>query len=136
MNFNGATSMNELDELTFLLGIMFYSRERMYIPFSYSLIESCSNNVVKYTALNMAIELALEAKIYILDVYGVSQLIIRQMNLEYEVREPKLMSYFNRAQVLNKKFKVCEFHHVSRQSKFKAVDALAELATSMDLKKK
>lgn len=69
MNFDGATRTNELSELTSSVRIVFYSPERMYIPFSYSL-------------LIMGLKLALEAKIYILDVYGNSQLIIRQMNFK------------------------------------------------------
>lgn len=80
----------------------------------------------------MDLELALEAKIHILDVYGDSQLIIQLMNLEYEVRKLNLLSYFDRAQVLAKKLKVCEFHHIPKQSNIK-VDALAGLDAFMDL---
>lgn len=54
------------------------------------------------------------------------------MNLEYKVRKLYMLLYFNQAQALSKKFKVCEFHHYRRQNNIKA-DALARLVASMDL---
>lgn len=80
----------------------------------------------------MSPELALEAKTYVLNIYEDSQLIIRQMNLEYEVRKPNFVPYFNQTPALKKKFKVCEFHYVPKQSHIKA-DALIGLSASMNL---
>ena len=48
----------------------------------------------------MGLKLALESGIDILAVYRDSQLIIKQMNLEYEVKRPNLVPYFNKAQRL------------------------------------
>ena len=78
--------------------IILCSPERIYIPHSFSLLEPCSNKVAEYTTLIMGLQLALESSIDILVVYGVSQLIIEQMNVEYVVRKPNLVPYFNKAQ--------------------------------------
>ena len=54
------------------------------------------------------------------------------MNLEYEVRKPDLVPYFNKAQKLKGQFTLIEFHHIPRCENVKA-DALAGLAASMAL---
>ena len=80
----------------------------------------------------MGLELVLESGIDILVVYGDSQLIIKQMNLEYEVRKPNLVPYLSKAQKLKGQFTLIEFHHVPRCENVKA-NALAGLAASMAL---
>ena len=80
----------------------------------------------------MGLELALESDINILAVYGDSQLIIKQMNLEYEVRKPNLVSYFNKAQKSKDQFTLIEFHLIPRCENVKA-DALTGLAAAMAL---
>jgi len=47
------------------------------IPYSFSLIEICSNNVAEYEAFIIGLELALKMRINQLEVFGASQLIIR-----------------------------------------------------------
>ena len=80
--------------------------------------------MAEYTVLFMGLELALESGIDILAVYGDSQLIIKQMKFEYEVRKPNLVPYFNKAQKLKDQFILIEFHHIPRYKNVKA-DALA-----------
>ena len=132
MHFDGAMRTNEFRETILGVLIIFCSPERVYIPHSFSLLEPCSNNAAKYTALIMGFELALESGIDILAIYGDSQLIIKQMNLEYEMRKPNLVPNFNKAQELKSQFTLIEFHHIPRHENVKA-DALAELIASMAL---
>ena len=80
----------------------------------------------------MGLELALESDIDLLAIYGDSQLIIKQMNLEYKVRKPNLVPYFNKAQKLKDQFTLIVFHHVPRCENVNA-DALAGLAAVMAL---
>ena len=80
----------------------------------------------------MGLELALESGIDILAVYGDSQLIIKQLNLEYEVRKPNLVPYFKKVQKLKSQFTLIEFHHKPRYDNVKA-DALVGLIASMAL---
>lgn len=56
------------------------------------------------------------------------------MNLEYEVRKPNPVPYFNIVQQLKEKFILIEFHHIPRHENVKA-DALARLNASMALPK-
>jgi len=47
------------------------------IPYSFSLLEICSNNVAEHEAFIMTLELALEMRIDWLEVFVDAQLIIR-----------------------------------------------------------
>ena len=132
MHFDGAAGANEFGETISCVQIIFCSSERIYIPHSFSLLEPCSNNRAEYIALITGLELQLEFSIDILAVYGDSQLIIKQMNLEYKVRKPNLVPYFNKAQKLKSRFTLIEFRPIPRDENVKA-NALARLATSMDL---
>ena len=93
MHFDGATRTNVFGETISRVGTIFCSPKRTYTPHSFPLSEPCSNNAAEYTALIMV----LESSIDILAAYGDSQLIIKYMNLEYEVRKPNLVPYFNKA---------------------------------------
>ena len=50
------------------------------VPYSFFLLEICSNNMAEYEALIIGLELAHEMHIDQLEVFGDSQLIIRQIN--------------------------------------------------------
>ncbi|XXG68858.1 hypothetical protein AAC387_Pa06g1855 [Persea americana] len=54
----------------------------------------------EYQALIIGLELALESGITMLEAFGDSQLIVNQMNQEYEIRKPDLLPYYNKAQSL------------------------------------
>ena len=56
-------------------------------------MESCSNNVVKYNALLISLQLAQQMGVKYLEAYGDSKLIINQVNGEYEVRHEDLIPY-------------------------------------------
>jgi len=50
------------------------------IPYSLSLLKICSNNVAKYEAFIISLELALEMRIDQIEVFGDSQLTIQKIN--------------------------------------------------------
>ena len=62
------------------VGIVFVTPSGGLIPYSFVLLEICSNNVAKYEALIIGLELAHEMRIDQLEVFGDSQLIIRQIH--------------------------------------------------------
>ncbi|GAA0154938.1 hypothetical protein LIER_12780 [Lithospermum erythrorhizon] len=62
------------------------------LPYSFTLRQRCSNNVVEYQALILGLEIATELNIPQLEVYGDSQSIINQLTREYEVRKPEKMN--------------------------------------------
>ncbi|XXG47580.1 hypothetical protein AAC387_Pa02g2205 [Persea americana] len=65
-----------------------------------------------------------------LEAFGDSQLIVNQMNQEYEIRKPDLLSYYNKAQPLRQNFDICHITHIRRGENIRA-DPLAGLAVSM-----
>ncbi|GAA0163577.1 hypothetical protein LIER_19407 [Lithospermum erythrorhizon] len=62
------------------------------LPYSFMLSQKCSNNVEKYQALILGLEVAAELDIPQLEVYGDSQLVINQLMGEYEVRKQEKMN--------------------------------------------
>jgi Ribonuclease HI len=64
----------------------------------------CTNNVAEYTALIKAMEWALAAGAREVEVYGDSQLVVRQMLGVYQVRAPHLKPLFEKAVELSRRF--------------------------------
>lgn len=96
---------------------------------AFSLLKPCSNTAAEYQALIIGLELALESCITMLEAFGDSQLIINQMNQEYEIRKPDLSPYYNKAQSLRQMFDICHITHIRKGENIRA-DALAGLAAS------
>ena len=72
------------------VGVMF---EGDILPYSFTLTECCSNNVAKYQALILGLEMAMDAKTTRLEVFGDSKLIINRVLLDYDVKKPELIPY-------------------------------------------
>lgn len=90
-----------------------------------------SNNQAEYGGLILGLRAALELGVTHLRVYGDSQLIIRQMNEEYQCRHPGLVDLQREAQALVRRFRLCEFFWVPREE-----NAAADAAASEGLKKR
>ena len=56
-----------------------------------------SNNEAKYEALIAGLELAKEMKVESLDIFSDSQLVVCQINDEYQAREKKMAAYLHKA---------------------------------------
>ena len=67
-----------------------------------------------------------------LDIYGDSQLVIKQLLEEYEVKKDDLMSYHKYALRLLDKLETVKLQHVPRSAN-KMADALANLAATLAL---
>jgi ribonuclease HI len=69
--------------------------DQFVIPFSYRLQWNvdCTNNVCEYEALVLGLEAARRMKIKNLEVFGDAELIIKQVNLQYQFKHPRLRSY-------------------------------------------
>ena len=74
--FDNTTRTNEKRKLISGVGILFVSLDKYMTPHAFLLLEPCSNNVVKYQALIVGLELAIESSITMLEVFGDFQLII------------------------------------------------------------
>jgi len=86
-----------------------------------------TNNVAEYTALLMALQKAKELEAEIVHCRLDSELVVKQMNKEYRVRDEKLQKLFVRIWNLRQQFTRVTFEHVRRE-KNKEADKMANLA--------
>ncbi|HLC83567.1 MAG TPA: ribonuclease HI family protein [Bacteroidia bacterium] len=91
-----------------------------------------SNNVAEYTALVKSLS---KAKTFAKDgkeeiiCYSDSELMIRQLNGLYKVKNTNLKELFAEVQLLIQEFKKVEFRHVKRENpKIQIADSLANMA--------
>ena len=88
MYFDGASNA-----LGHGVGAVLISLEGNHCPFTAKLSFDCTNNVAEYEACVLGLQAAIEKKIKSLKVYGDSNLVICQLNGEWETRDSKLVSY-------------------------------------------
>jgi len=86
-----------------------------------------TNNVAEYTALLHGLRTAAQLKAGAVEVYSDSQLLVRQMNGEYRVKNENLRVLHDQAAQLVRGFRDCTFHHVPREQNADA-DRLANRA--------
>jgi ribonuclease HI len=87
----------------------------------------CTNNVAEYTALLKALEKARKLKVDTLLVKSDSQLLVKQLEGAYKVKDEKIKILYDQVQDLLKEFKSVEFMHIPRVEN-KLADELANKA--------
>lgn len=90
-------------------------------------IGACTNNIAEYTALLDALDLARELGGTEVRVHSDSQLLVRQFNGQYRVKNDRLLGMLSRAQSKRRGFPSLELVHVPREEN-KAADRLANEA--------
>jgi ribonuclease HI len=113
-------------------GILFITPEGHTIPKSYQLMFSCTNNIAKYKALIRRIKITLECQITELEVYGDSQLVINQINDDYQTKDDNLLPYKIMVDVFKNYFVAINFSKISIIDN-KVVDAMATIASLLQL---
>ena len=83
-----------------------------------------TNNVAEYEALLMGLEALIAMGKKKIRVQSDSELLVRQLNGQYRVRDPKLQILFERARSLLRHFDRCTIVHVRREAN-KLADKLA-----------
>ncbi|MFL5339401.1 MAG: ribonuclease HI family protein [Gemmataceae bacterium] len=86
-----------------------------------------TNNVAEYTALIRALETAAELGGRRLTVFSDSELLVKQMNGEYRVKNEELKALYAGAQALARRFDDVTLRHVRREQNSRA-DALCNQA--------
>ena len=81
---------------------------------------SATNNVAKYTALLRALQKAQELTRGALTIYSDSELLVKQMNGEYKVKNPDLQQLYVQAKQLAKGFAGITLRHVPRAQNSRA----------------
>ncbi|XP_019226104.1 PREDICTED: uncharacterized protein LOC109207613 [Nicotiana attenuata] len=114
------------------VGIVFITSQGEVLPYSFTLKQRCSNNVIEYQALILGLEMAVDIKQLQLQVFGDSKLVINQILGSYEVKKPELVPHHKYAQRLVSWLGEVTIRHVPRKENNRA-DALAALASTLSL---
>ena len=104
-------------------GVVFITSQEEILPFSFTLKQCFSNNVVEYQALILGLEMAVDMKQLHLQVFGDSQSVINQLLESYEVKKPELRPYHDYDQKLIRWLGDVTLQHV-RRTENKKDDAL------------
>ena len=90
-----------------------------------------TNNESKYEALIAGLTLAHQMGAENIQVFSDSQLIINQVQGEYQAKDDSMIQYLAVAQLLIKKFKICKLTQIPREQNSQA-DALANLESTLE----
>jgi ribonuclease HI len=114
-------------------GVLFVAPgDKFVIPFSYRLQWNIdhTNNVCEYEALVLGLEDARRMKIKNLEVFGDAELIVKQVNRQYQAKHPRLRSYQNCVwDLIENFFSSVNIHYIPRAENQQA-DALAKAAST------
>ena len=95
-------------------GAVIYKNNMEIFSISIFVGEKETNNVAEYTGLLIGLKEAVKLEIKDLVVNGDSQLVIKQMKGEYQVKAPNLIKLFTEAKQLEGEFEKIMFNHVYR----------------------
>ena len=132
MFFDSASRTFPRGKIIVGVGVVFVSLENYVLPRAFSLMELCSNNVAKYNALLIGLQLAQQMGVQYLEAYGNSKFIVNQVKGQHEVHHEDLIPYHHATINLADSFDGFYISHVSRLMNTKA-DALAMLAAILAL---
>ena len=128
LNVDGNISMfidgaADLNSKTAGIGGVIYTDNEELFTFSEYLHDS-TNNEAEYTALIRGLEYLIEMKLLNVDIFSDSELVVKQISGEYNVKNPRMQLLHQKASSLFSKFDEWSFSHVLRD-KNKVADKLA-----------
>ncbi len=110
------------------IGVVIIDQEGRQIGKISSYIGRRTNNFAEYTALIRALKIALYFKARVLKIRTDSELVVKQMNGEYKVKNEQIKKLYDQATALKNRIKTVKIEHVSRNQNDKA-DYLAKKAS-------
>ncbi|XP_057417380.1 uncharacterized protein LOC130711680 [Lotus japonicus] len=110
-------------------GVSIESPDKMLIEQSLKFGFKASNNQSEYEALIAGLRLAIELGVPKLYIKGDSQLVVKQVRGEYQVKDPQLSKYLEIVQRLMQAIGHVRIEHIPRSQNERA-DALAKLAST------
>jgi len=100
------------------------NNEKLIQDFHY--IGQCTNNEAEYRALLAALDRALEITQDVVECYADSELMVRQLNGQYQIKSEKLQKFYEEVQNKRKNFSLLTFNHVPREHpRLRMADKLA-----------
>jgi ribonuclease HI len=97
------------------IGVYILDEERKVVKTAKEFIGHATNNQAEYRAVLLALEKAKELEADFLDFYLDSELVVKQLNREYRVKDQDLASLFVKIYNLTLGFKKVIFSHVRRE---------------------
>ena len=118
------------------IGVLLISPHGDHIPIFFRLAFAdrypATNNIVEYEACIFGLETALELGIRRMEIFGDSNLVIRQIHGDWKTKDVKLRPYHAYLELLVGRFDDLSYTHLPReQNQF--ADALATLASMIDI---
>ena len=110
------------------VGAVLVSESGQHYPMAAKLRFNCTNNMAEYEACILGLKMAVDMNVHELLVIGDSYLLIHQVQGEWAVKNPKIISDVQCVQNLCKRFRKIEFRHTPKIHN-ELVDALATIAS-------
>jgi ribonuclease HI len=111
------------------VGVLLYDKEGKIIKEDCQFLGVCTNNEAEYRALMLALDHAAHYTKESVSCFLDSQLTVRQMTGEYQIKSEKLLFLKKEVEAKLKKFKQVSFTHVPREHpKLQLADKLANKA--------
>ncbi|XP_070055614.1 uncharacterized protein [Nicotiana tomentosiformis] len=123
--FDGAANMKGVG-----IGVVLISETRRHYPVTAQLRFYCTNNMAEYEAYILGLRLAINLGVQEILVLGDSDLLVHQIQGEWETRDLKLIPYRQCLHDLCQRFRSVEFRHILRIHN-EIADALATLASML-----
>ncbi|OGI18671.1 MAG: hypothetical protein A3B68_01410 [Candidatus Melainabacteria bacterium RIFCSPHIGHO2_02_FULL_34_12] len=131
INVDGASRGNPGESA---IGIVF-TRDNKIIDEVSEYLGIHTNNYAEYTALIRALEISKQKEYKNIEIFSDSELVTKQINKIYKVKDADIKELFDKAQALIKGFNSFSIKHVLREENLKA-DKLANNALNKELSSK
>ena len=112
-------------------GVVLTSPTGDTIQYVLQIMYTDSNNAAEYEALLHGLRMAVSMGIQRLEVRGDSNLVISQINGDFNAKDPKMAAYRNAVLNMSARFEGLEFHHIARENN-QAADVLACIGAKRD----
>ena len=102
------------------IGLIIRKKDKILKKYSKK-IGRTTNNVAEYKALIKALEIASKFKDKEVVCFLDSELVVRQLDGKYKVKNKKLIPLFSKVKKAEKKFEKVAYRHVSRWNKYQKI---------------
>jgi ribonuclease HI len=97
------------------VGILLISPRGEMFEFAIPIQPTVTNNQAEYEALLRGLQYLKEAKAISFEIYGDSELVIKQLNGQYECRNDNLRNYYEECKEILKSFQLVILQHIRRE---------------------
>jgi ribonuclease HI len=110
------------------VGILLISPKGEVFAFAIPIQPTVTNNQAEYETLLRGLQYLREAKAIVVEIFGDSELVIKQLNGQYEYRDDILRNYYKECKEILKSFQLVILQHIPRENNGEA-NRLAQSAS-------